>query len=892
MFGRGKGWRKRPASLTCAVAIAAATLGALATAEPASNNNARVSLRVHNEPVQAVLLRLARESGASITVGQGVTGYVTVSLHGVTLPQALAAILTPLGDTFRVRGGVYDVEAGTAGTLPTAAGMTPSVLPVTVVPVQRAAAQIRALFPQASVREDARSNALLVVAPPGDVQAMRTVLQGIDVRNPTTPITEALGTRTVRADAIVAQLHGSFPAARLAVVGPRQLLVTALPSDLAQIRTALTALDAPAVTPPPVPVGSDAVRVTQRRPADVARALARQVAGLRASVSGSTVILVGPPEAVARAKTLVTQLDVPSFDARYTQVYRIRSLDAGSVAALLRRSFRDVEVSVDAAINALAVTATAAEHQRITDAVAQLDPAPGAPGNFGSGSLAAGSSTEVVTLKSAVPGQAANAPDAVAAMTQALQLVVPDVKVIALPTPGQLALVGSPPSLRTAREFIEKVDVVAPQVVLDTEVLELDESAAKNLGIQLGSTVIGTTYSESTPPPDANGTIPRLGRLQGFGRTPLSFSAQLNLAISSGRGRVLADPRITTLSGRTATIRAGDTLSILTTTAGNAGTIATTQVQSFQTGVTLDITPLVDAQGGITVALHPVVNSLIGLSSAGIPEISTRDTQTTVHLRDDETLVIGGLIQENETRTNTKIPLLGDVPLVGRVFRNEQRTSSRNELIIVVTPHLVTPGTTTLPGPPILSIPSPQPLPTLPANATLPAPSGLLPRTRLGTPQPAPALGAVTGTPPANGSSPSGGGGSPVSAPSITPAPAPSAFVQTNVFTFGAAPQSNFAKPTDPVQIFYATLSPTVVASGTSVRVAAVTTSNANTVKLVIGSQTFVLAQTARGQWQAGFPFPASAVPTGQTAFTASLVVSRADGTTSTVSIPLNSGGN
>ncbi len=480
-------------------------------------------------------------------------------------------------------------------------------------------------------------------------------------------------------------------------------------------------------------------------------------------------------------------------------------------------------------------------------------------------------------------------------MTQALQLVVPDVKVIALPTPGQLALVGPPPSLRTAREFIEKVDVIAPQVVLDTEVLELDESAAKNLGIQLGTTVLSTTYSETTPPPDANGTIPRIGRLQAFARTPLSFTAQLNLAISSGRGRVLADPRITTLSGRTATIRAGDTLSILTTTAGNAGTIATTQVQSFQTGVTLDITPLVDAEGGITVALHPVVNSLIGLSSAGVPEISTRDTQTTVHLRDNETLVIGGLIQENETRTNTKIPVLGDVPLVGRVFRNEQRTSSRNELIIVVTPHLLTPGSATLPGPPLLTIPSPQPLPTLPANATLPVPSGLLPRSRPGTqltPAPVHAPSTTGQFDAPNGAATFAPNTMPAPAGNTTPGPAPTAFAQTNVFTFGSAPQSNFAKSTDPVQIFYATFSPTVVASGTSVRVAAVTTSNVNTVKLLLGNQTFVLAQTARGQWQAGFPFPAAAVPTGQTALTASLVASRADGTSSTVTIPLNIGAN
>ena len=158
-----------------------------------------------------------------------------------------------------------------------------------------------------------------------------------------------------------------------------------------------------------------------------------------------------------------------------------------------------------------------------------------------------------------------------------------------------------------------------------------------------------------------------------------------------GKGRVLADPRITTISGRTATIRAGDNIAILTTTGGGTGTVATTQLQTFQTGVTLDITPVVNAGNFITVALHPTVNSLAGISN-GIPQIATRDTQTTVAMHEDETLVIGGLIQDTSTRTDTKIPILGDLPLIGRAFRNSELNSERNELIIAVTPHIVSPG--------------------------------------------------------------------------------------------------------------------------------------------------------------------------------------------------------
>jgi general secretion pathway protein D len=860
-------------STALCLGLASLTVTAFGPAPAKGQAERRLTVRAQNEPVRAVLLRLAREAGANVSVADGVSGYVTVELHGVTLAQALRAILDPLGAEYRLRDGVYAITQARGVVPPTTSG--PIVLPVSVVSAKRAAAILRPLFPQSSVREDERANALIVVAAPFDVQAMRAVLQGIDVRSPAALVTEAFSLHgPARAPTLVQNLHAAFPAAKFAVAGAKQLLVTATPADLVQIKATLGALDAPISTPPPAAVSAEAIAVSHRAPRDVARALAAQIPGLHAAVSGSAVVLSGPPDAVTRAKTLIAQLDLPSFGERYTQVYRIRTLDAGSVAELLRRSFRDLEITVDTSLNALAVTGSAAQQQRIADALSQLDAAPNAQsGTAPQYGAAANGSTEVVTLKSFVPGQSQGGIDAVAAFTQALQIVTPDVRVVQLPTPGQIALIGPPASVRNARQFVDKVDVVPPLVVLDTEILEVDESVAKNLGLQLGTAAISTTFTETQPQPNPDGTIGRIGRFQALSRTPISFTAQLNLLVQNGKGRVLADPRITTLSGRTASIRAGDTISILTTTAGNAGTIATTQVQSFQTGVTLDITPSVSPDGGIMVVLHPVVNSLIG-TNAGVPEISTRDTQTTVHLQDDETLVIGGLIQENDTRTTTKVPLLGDLPLVGRVFRNDNVQGQRNELIIVVTPHIVKPGTSTLPGPALHAMPTAAPLPTLPPNTRLPAPSGQLPASRRSAPAPAATAAPLAASAPA--------------VPVPTPAPLPTAFAQTNVFAFGSAPQNNFAKPGDSVQIFYATLSPTVISNGTPVHVAAVTTSNATAVKLQAGTQTISLARTGAGQWQASFPFPTGAVPVGQSSLTLSLIASRSDGTTATIAIPVN----
>jgi hypothetical protein len=489
----------------------------------------------------------------------------------------------------------------------------------------------------------------------------------------------------------------------------------------------------------------------------------------------------------------------------------------------------------------------------------------------GAATLSSGMTTEMVTLRSATPGSAGGQ-DAMSTIAQTLQSLAPDVRVIPFPITGQLALVGPPLSVRLARVFIAKVDEVPRQVVLDTEIFELDETVAKNLGLQLGTALLSTTYSEVGPPPNLDGTTSSFLKLQALTRTPLSFTAELNLLVQTGKGRVLADPRITTLSGRTASIKAGDNISILTTTAGSVGTIATTQVQSFQTGVTLDITPLVDDKNGITVTLHPVVNSLVGLNG-GIPEISTRDTQTTVRLKDNETLVIGGLIQESATRTTTKIPVLGDLPLVGHLFRSDDINNARNELVIVITPHIVADSTddrhtdTQLPTPPV-----PGPLPTLPPSVIFPSITG-------GTRD-----GLATLTLGANRNVPSPM--PPASAPS--PGPTPPAFAQTNVFTFGAPPQSNFARSSDPVTFYYATLSPTVVAGGTTVTVSAITSSNAASVSLRIGNQALSLTQAAPGQWVETFAFPGAALPPGQTSANLSLIGTRSDGATAVIAVPVN----
>ena len=666
------------------------------------------------------------------------------------------------------------------------------------------------------------------------------------------------------------------------------MLISAPPADLTQIKAALAGIDAAAPAPTLAPFASDAVTIVQRRPADVARGITSQLPHVRVAVSGPAVTISGSPEDVTRAKALIAQLDVPPYGSRFTVIYRVKNVDAESVAGLVRRAFPQAQISVDAALNAISVTATAVDQQRIGAGLAQLDgTAPGGAsrgGDEGAAQVAQSGSHEIVQLRSIVPGvqgAGTSATDIANAVQQALQAAHPELRVTVPNGMQSVILTGSASAIRDAKDLIQGLDVVPQSVVLDTEILELDENSSRNLGLQLGTTSIGTTFSEVQPTPGPNGQTGRLIGFQALTRTGIAFQAQVNLLVQNGRARVLADPRITTLSGRTATIRAGDTISILTSIGGGTGTVATTQLESFQTGVTLDITPIITDSGEMSVALHPIVNSLTGYLN-GVPQISTRDTQTTVHLHDNEMLVIGGLIQENTQRTESKVPLVGDIPLLGRIFRNTNTTSTRNELIIVVTPHILGIAGTTVPNaalPPGMVVPTPRPLPTLAPNTRFPvvAPP---------TPAPPPAL---TPTPaalptPAPGAKPAAGQPSPGA--SGTPSPAlPSAFAQANTFVFGAPPASTYAGPGDPPQIFYVTLSPTAFTPSTTVRISAITTTNVQRLSIASGSSSITLSPASPGTWQGIFSANVLGLPPSATSLRLLLTASRNDGQSASIPI-------
>jgi type II secretory pathway component GspD/PulD (secretin) len=799
----------------------------------------------------------------------------------------------------------------------------PAVINFSIISASRGASILRSIYPDARITVDSHANAVIVVASGYDEQGMRTIASGIDIKNPTDTTTDTYQLKVISPTTAADRLGGVFPSARVLVAPNRTIIIMASPTDMAQIKSIVTAIDTAPPTPTPKPrYPAEAVRVTQRNVKDIARAVAATSPNVRVSISGSEILLAGPSEDVDHAKQLVVALDVPQMGTQYTQVYRIKYVDANSVADLFKRTFTTLPIVVNSDLNALTITANLTTQRRLADAIEQVDvPPPGAPGAGQAGTIGPGSSgVDVIQLRAAVPGltggPSTSANDMSQTVMQALQVSAPDLHIVVPPNSTQLILTGSPYSIKQAKELIAKLDIPPTLVALDTEVLELDEGAQKQLGIKLNPTALTTNISEVPyfyPAGNANAgaQIPYLNPFPLI-RSGMSIQAELDFLVASSKARILEDPRITTVSGRTASLRAGETINVLTTTGGGTGTVATTQVQSFQTGVTLDITPVVNTNDYITVTLHPSVNSEAP-GGATVPNIQTRDTTTTVGLHDGETLVIGGLIEDEDSVQIQKIPILGDLPLVGQLFTNKQTSHTRNELIITVTPHIVRPGDAGNYVPADLGMPKPGPLPTLPPEMRMPPPRNLGSQVQLKPEQatirpepspidvPTPAASDLV-TQSSAAFAPMRGyatPGSPVAHPpapasqataAAPPNPLPSAFAQTNIYTYGAPPSNNFASSSQPAQIFYVQVSPSVVRNGQQITISAITTTNV--VALSFGQNKIVpmasLQSVNPGQWQGTFSFSAAGLPIGQPNVTLLLTATTSLGGTVSLPVPMS----
>jgi general secretion pathway protein D len=246
---------------------------------------------------------------------------------------------------------------------------------------------------------------------------------------------------------------------------------------------------------------------------------------------------------------------------------------------------------------------------------------------------------------------------------------------------------GTRAKIELVKRQIELIDVPVDSVILETEFVELTETGSRNLGIDFSTGSGGQIGSASL----------RLGESVPFNANPtqiqesFSLQAALYAQIQKGEGRIISKPRISAQSGATAKIITGDSLPILTSITLSGVDGVSEQVNYVNVGVTLQIAPRVSPDGFVTSKIFTVVSSVTGFSQ-GFPTISQREAETSASVRDGESFVIGGLVQESSLISKSKIPLLGDIPLLGSLFSRETASNSKTELYIIITPRIVRHG--------------------------------------------------------------------------------------------------------------------------------------------------------------------------------------------------------
>jgi type II secretory pathway component GspD/PulD (secretin) len=256
---------------------------------------------------------------------------------------------------------------------------------------------------------------------------------------------------------------------------------------------------------------------------------------------------------------------------------------------------------------------------------------------------------------------------------KALKGAAPDGSLFADDRRNVVIVTGNAELQAYVRTILLDLDAPGRQVTFEVRVADVEPTNdSENVGIEYGGAGFGT---------GAQGQFAYT-----VVRSAFVVNAQINALVQRGRASILAQPHVATLNNHEASLLVGEQYPVVTV---NQQTGYPT-VQTIDVGVRLRFTPTIGADGSITAELHPEFSQIIGFNN-NFPIIANRKVDATLRVHDGETIVLGGLFQDIDSETVTKLPLLGDLPVLGGVFRNRQRNHTKDEVVFFITPRILSP---------------------------------------------------------------------------------------------------------------------------------------------------------------------------------------------------------
>ena len=243
------------------------------------------------------------------------------------------------------------------------------------------------------------------------------------------------------------------------------------------------------------------------------------------------------------------------------------------------------------------------------------------------------------------------------------------------------------------QKAISVLDVPTKQVTLEAKVIALSKEDSKNLGINWNWDKIPQNEDhQNNNSYDENNSSNNFGGNFKFWRGySFKFNATLNALIAKGKAKILATPSIITIPGKEASIFIGDHIPVQTEKHNSTGSYTTTEY--IDAGIKLAFTPIVSKDGKmVTASVHTEVSTPSLVSEMKNYRITSRTADTNVRMLSGETLVIGGLINEEEMKSMQKVPLLSNIPIFGELFKNRSKCKAKTEVIMFLTPHITEAG--------------------------------------------------------------------------------------------------------------------------------------------------------------------------------------------------------
>jgi type IV pilus assembly protein PilQ len=243
------------------------------------------------------------------------------------------------------------------------------------------------------------------------------------------------------------------------------------------------------------------------------------------------------------------------------------------------------------------------------------------------------------------------------------------------------------PYLDRIAEYISQIDIMPRQVVVEANILQVLLKDNNRHGVNFNqlarinraNVTFGTMGLASDVPPAT------MMRVEGSDLTGL-----IDLLKSTSDTKTLASPKVSVVNGQKAKISVGGEIGYLLTTATNTSTLQSVAFLEF--GVVLTVTPIITEDGQVLLTVAPQVSTGRINSTTKLPEKESTEVQTTALLSDGQAIVIGGLIKESTNDGQNKIPFLGDLWVIGRLFQSRERLRERSEIIITLLPRIARPG--------------------------------------------------------------------------------------------------------------------------------------------------------------------------------------------------------